>query len=402
MRLFVWARLPEGGIAHAGELATTAADLQGHFDAEFEYAAAWLDRSAGFDLDPASLPRNARGARHRARGFIPPLGIFGDALPDAWGRRLLRLKVGADGDRSDPGLLAALGAGGLGALAFAPPSEPPAAPSAAPAQSLRELLEAAADLERGALPDGHRFRRLLEGPTPGGARPKALVHDEGTQWIAKFPSRDDGPHDVVGLEAVCMALASEAGIQVPATRLVRVGTRRALLVERFDVTAPGGRRHMVSFRLPLKESPGRQALAYGELADAIRRYSASPVEDQARLYRQMAFNAAIGNVDDHSKNFAMIRDVGGWRLSPAFDLLPDHVERREHALAFLDGYAAPTRAQLLAVARQWKVASAEAHIGAVLAAVRAFRRAAARLGVAGGPAFDRIAADIERRIGLLT
>lgn len=401
IRLIVWMRLPEGGIAEAGELAASSTDAQGHFKAEFEYSQEWLENRTGFDIDPASLPRGARGARYAAEGFVPPLGVFLDALPDAWGRRILRLRSAVGADRSDPALLGTMGAGGLGALAFAVPAKPPVAPPASPTEALRELLEAADALERGDLPDTHRFRRLLEGPTPGGARPKALVHDESSEWIAKFPSRDDGPHDIVGLEATCMSLAHSARIQVPKTRIVKVGPRRALLVERFDITPPGGRRHMVSLRLLCKESPGRQAIAYGELADAVRRYSAHPAEDLARLFRQMTFNAAIGNVDDHSRNFAMVRDVPGWRLSPAFDLLPDHTGRREHALAFLHGYTCPTRADLLTVARRWDVDSAAGAIDEVAAAASGFRQLAARLDVGGGEAQERVAADIDRRIALL-
>ena len=401
MRLLVWARLPEGGIVAAGELATSDADAHGRFSAEFEYSRDWLENRAGFDLDPVSLPRGARGARFSAEGFVPPLGVFLDALPDSWGRRILRIKIAVGADRSDPALLATMGAGGLGALAFAAPAKPPVAPRASPTEVLRDLLDAAEALERGNLPDTHRFRRLLEGPTPGGARPKALVHDAESEWIAKFPSRDDGPHDIVGLEAACMSLAERARIQVPKTRIVQVGVRRALLIERFDITPPGGRRHMVSFRLLCKESPGRQAIAYDELADAVRRYSARPTEDLARLFRQMTFNAAIGNVDDHSRNFAMVRDVPGWRLSPAFDLLPDHLGRREHALAFLHGYACPSRADLLAVARQWSVDSAALAIDEVAAAACGFREAAERLKVGGGEALERVASDIDRRLALL-
>ena len=35
----------------------------------------------------------------------------------------------------------------------------------------------------------------------------------------------------------------------------------------------------------------------------------------------MCFNVLIENKDDHAKNFAFIYE-DGWRLSPAYDLLP--------------------------------------------------------------------------------
>ena len=40
----------------------------------------------------------------------------------------------------------------------------------------------------------------------------------------------------------------------------------------------------------------------------------------------------IGNTDDHLKNFLMLHDDTGWRLSPAFDLVPNIGFNREHVL----------------------------------------------------------------------
>lgn len=53
--------------------------------------------------------------------------------------------------------------------------------------------------------------------------------------------------------------------------------------------------------------------------DAALRFehSAAPADDVAALYRHMVFNAAIGNVDDHLKNFWMLarRRVIGMELN---------------------------------------------------------------------------------------
>ena len=46
----------------------------------------------------------------------------------------------------------------------------------------------------------------------------------------------------------------------------------------------------------------------------------------------MVFNVLIGNTDDHLKNFLMLHDETGWRLSPAFDLIPNIGFNREHVL----------------------------------------------------------------------
>ncbi len=60
------------------------------------------------------------------------------------------------------------------------------------------------------------------------------------------------------------------------------------------------------------------------LADVIRHVSTQPGQDLQRLYRQMVFNVMLGNTDDHLKNFIMLHNDEGWRLSPAFDLVPKH------------------------------------------------------------------------------
>src|ERR1700716_3819429 len=85
-----------------------------------------------------------------------------------------------------------------------------------------------------------------------------------------------------------------------------------------------------------------------DLAQVLRKHSASPADDLAALYRHMVFNAAIGNVDDHVKNFWMLARPGGFRLAPAFDLVPDISGRGEHTLSFQQGFVCPARAEMIA------------------------------------------------------
>ena len=49
----------------------------------------------------------------------------------------------------------------------------------------------------------------------------------------------------------------------------------------------------------------------------------------------MVFNAMVTNNDDHPRNHAMLRTTGGWRLAPAYDIVPVpliSLERRDLAL----------------------------------------------------------------------
>lgn len=397
--LRVWATLADGTRLHAGDLAFSDPDAHGRYESEFEYTQSWLAHPDACDLDPESLRLSAGRIRHRSTNLFPPLAVFEDSLPDDWGRRLTvfdrRLPRHEQGE---PYLLRELSAEGLGALAYAETGEPAAPRNAASVVHLDELVEAAACFEAGKLKDRAKLRRLLAaGSTPGGARPKALVATDDGEWIAKFPSRNrDGRFDVVGLEAAAMEIARAAGLAVPETCLANAGSKRVLLVRRFDVTAAGGRRHMVSLKTLCKERPGLYVLGYGEAAAAIRKHSVAPQEDADAFYRHMVFNAVIGNTDDHLKNFWMLQDGRGFRLSPAIDLVPDIGERIEHALAFLYGQRSPTRSELLAIAKNWGVKRADDILEQVLAAASGFRRVAKRLGVAEENVGE-IGADVDAR-----
>ena len=68
---------------------------------------------------------------------------------------------------------------------------------------------------------------------------------------------------------------------------------------------------MISMRAHCRERPGVYVTSYSDLALVLRKHSASPAEDVAALFRHMAFNAAVGNVDDHLKNFWMLNTRSG-------------------------------------------------------------------------------------------
>ena len=403
--IFVWVRRPEGAIRLVGELAATAPDRNsGRFESEFEYTRAWASEAGAFALDPVSLPLDA-ARRFRAEMLYPPLAVFDDALPDDWGRRLLAAAITADGGTpTSPEMLLRMRGGGTGALLFTATDTAPHPDESVPSTELSKLLAAAAQFEAGTLPPGDEFRRLLEGSSrAGGARPKALVHDEFGEWLAKFPSRarDEG-YDVVGLEATCLVLARRAGLDVPESRLQTIGARRVLMVKRFDTSAEGGRYHMASLRTLCKERPGIYVHSYSELAQVLRKHSASPADDLAALYRHMVFNAAIGNVDDHLKNFWMLARPGGFRLAPAFDLVPDISGRGEHTLSFQQGFACPTGTEIIALADEWGVASAARIVEDVVKATGTFATAAGRLRVRHPGSLKKVCADVRRRTELLS
>jgi serine/threonine-protein kinase HipA len=137
---------------------------------------------------------------------------------------------------------------------------------------------------------------------------------------------------------------------------------------------------------------------YSDLAHAVRKHSAAPKIDVATLFRHMVFNAAVGNVDDHLKNFWMLAKPGGYRLAPAFDLLPDMTGRVEHTLSFRSSFGCPNYADLMTIADEWKVDEARKVISQVTKAVRTFATTAGKLAVQGAESLESISADIRRRL----
>jgi len=374
--LNIWSRLI--GETLAGEMVCEIDD-HGLARGAFRYSQSFLEHANAFPLDPVALPLQQESFEFRHPGVAK---VFEDSLPDDWGRKLLIRKHGIPRQRQNvPVLLDALGSSALGALAFSRHEKADPLFKAPSVISLSTLLDEAEKFERGETRDVEISMLLSAGSSPGGARPKALVCDEaaGTQYIAKFPSVKDMVN-VVRIEAATMSLARKAGLVVPDMVLSPCGHRDVLLVERFDIV-PSGRRHMISMQT-LLNAEGYYVARYKQLLDMVRQFSAEPAKDSEALFRQMVFNAVIGNTDDHLKNFWMTYGVGeGWRLSPSFDLVPNIGQRDEHVLLFdLDPYN-PGRDKLEKLGRSWGISLPGTVVGQVYEAVSTWREEFASHGV---------------------
>ena len=378
-RIKVWDR-SNGDPQPVGEMVCEIAD-SGRIRSAFRYDRDYLGRDDAFALDPVSLPLNDNSFSTETPGVF---GVFEDSLPDDWGRRLLVRKHQIPRHEQNlPNLLLALGGSGLGALSYSEQADPQPPAADTSIRNLSTLVKEADRFERGEGSDAELSLLLSAGSSPGGARPKVVVVDEehAVHYLAKFPSSKD-PVDVVKIEAATMNLAVRAGLTVPPTRLVACARKSVLLVQRFDVIA-AGRRHMISFQTLLK-AQGYYQQRYPELLAVLRKYSNAPQDDSVRLYRQMVFNAVVGNTDDHLKNFWMVHDrQQGWRLSPAFDLVPDVGRRGEHVLFFDLDARYPGRRSLETLGRQWGIRNAESVVEQVFTAAAGWKEAFAESGVTG-------------------
>jgi serine/threonine-protein kinase HipA len=54
----------------------------------------------------------------------------------------------------------------------------------------------------------------------------------------------------------------------------------------------------------------------------LRLFGSNPVMDSKELWQRMVFNILCNNNDDHLRNHGFLWDGNGWRLSPAYDILP--------------------------------------------------------------------------------
>lgn len=376
-RIRVWDR-STGAPRLVGEMVCEILE-SGRARSAFRYGHEYLESKDAFALDPVALPLNDRSFSTDNPGVF---GVFEDSLPDDWGRRLLvRRHQIPRHEQTLPNLLLALGNSGLGVLSFTDQAMPPPPASDISTLHLPALVEAADRFERGEGSDAELSLLFSAGSSPGGARPKVVVFDpeRAIHYLAKFPSAKDHV-DMVQIEAATMNLAARAGVAVPLTRVVLCAAKPVLLVERFDVI-PAGRRHMISFQTLLK-AHGYYQQRYQELLTMVRRFSKDPQNDSERLYRQMVFNAVIGNTDDHLKNFWMVHDhEQGWRLSPAFDLIPDVARRGEHVLFFDLGAYYPGRKALETLGKGWGIRNAGSVVEQVFAAVAGWKAEFAGCGV---------------------
>lgn len=351
MNLHLWRRMPDGEVVAVGEIRITEPDRSagGRRQGAFRYAPSYLSHPDARAIDPLHLPLETKVFQASApeSGLH---GVFEDSLPDAWGRGLLIRQYGlARPDQHPAKLLECLGADGLGALTYGCGDEPPWA--AAPVFcDTEDLIDAAERYERDPSSVAEAPLRALfqAASSPGGARPKILLEDQGRPCIAKLASVRD-TLDIVRLEAASLALARAAGLDVPEARVATFGRHAALIIKRFDCPA-AGRRHMISAQT-LLDARGWYQLGYGDLADAIRAVSGAPEYDLPMLYRQAVVNAVLGNTDDHLKNFSLYDTDVGWRLTPAYDLLPDVLHRGEHVLHFGAAGYRPTSKDLLSLGR---------------------------------------------------
>jgi len=377
----------------------------------FEYAEAF--RRGGLEISPIHLPLALSGPRsfeelRRKDAFRGLPGVLADALPDAFGRRVIRAWYAAR-DEPERALspvqqLLYVGERALGALTFHPaqesrPAEQEALEVQALAHDARRIVEGKTDV---VVPEIYRI-----GSSAGGKRPKAIVHfDPGTGTIRsggtelragevpcllKFDGIGaDHTADELGspqpynrVEAAYADMARAAGVDMPEIEVLEVDGYAHLLIRRFDLR-DGSRIHQHTLGGMLHvDYNDVGAASYEEYLRTVQRLGMA-YDALTRAVVRMTFNVLAVNQDDHVKNFSFHMDPSGtWSLTPAYDVTFAKGEgwTRTHQMRIRDRLTGFREEDLTAVADAFGVKKPREIVARVREAVGGWETHAARYGV---------------------
>ena len=337
-----------------------------------------------FRYDPRYLARS--GARPLSRRLPLTEGPSGpreayrwfDALLPEGERRAMAAAQAGAARTSTYSMLEAIGAECAGAVeVHARRSERRPRAEALTEEELEGIME---DLRRRPLgPEGRAQTLSL-----AGAQAKLVLVERGGGWrwpVDGYPSthivkpEQDRFPGLVENEHACMELARRAGLPAAATRVERVGGRKAIVVTRFDRKADGSRVHQEDFCQALGVRAKYQKDRGPSLRDCFERSGVGgwPLWDQA------TFAWLIGDEDKHAKNYSVQYPLGEAPiLAPVYD-----------AVCTL-AWPELERGMAMRIGRAWRVDEVDA---------RALRNEAGRCGLEPGQALERLRALAEKTRG---
>lgn len=308
----------------------------------FKYDTNWMATEKPFLFDPDISWNSGQQFPVGKNNF----GIFNDAMPDTWGRTLMKRReaqLAKEDGRSAKNsheidfLLRVNDESRMGGLRYKLKTSGPFLNNdrinpTPPWSSIRELQYGISLIESDK--DNKEARKWLNillapGSSLGGARPKANIVDEkGNLWIAKFPSKDDSI-DKAAWEYLAYKLAIKSGLEMAESKIEKVsGKHHTFFTKRFD-RIKNKRIHFASAMTMtgnnediIKDNPP----SYLDIAEFIQFNEPNNTNELHQLWRRIIFNISISNTDDHLRNHGFILCKEGWKLSPAFDINPSIVK----------------------------------------------------------------------------
>jgi len=348
-------------------------------------------RASGLEISPIHLPLSTQGPVRfeellRKPGFQGLPGVLADALPDAFGRTVIRAYFTSRGEMekafSPVQQLLYVGERAIGALSFHPSEDLPIQTAEAEALEIAELVADARRIIAGefdvTIPEIYRI-----GSSAGGMRPKAVVlynRDRGeirsgfaepakgdVRALLKFDGvgedsvveRLGEPQPFNRVEAAYAAMARAAGIDAVDVDMIETEDGHAhLVIRRFDRPVRGVPLHQHTLGGLLHvdyNEPG--ASSYEEYLRTMLKLDLPPAA-LVEGYRRMVFNVLAINQDDHVKNLSFHMDPDGrWSLTPAYDLTFARGGgwTATHQMRVADKQAGITHSDLTAVAEMFGI-----------------------------------------------
>ncbi|QSZ43168.1 type II toxin-antitoxin system HipA family toxin (plasmid) [Sulfurimonas aquatica] len=338
----------------------------------FEYEKEFLDSK--LELSPYKVPLRSGVLVCDDNVFEGLYGLFGDSLPDGWGRLLLDrhfLNSGIDySDITPLDRLSYIGKYGIGALSYEPIIDELQS-TTSDEVVLDDLAEASKEILQG---DSQIMldELITMGGSSAGARPKIMIQlsDDkksiihGAQnlqsnyqhWMVKFPSSHDS-QDIAKIEYAYSLMAKDAGITMSDTILLASNNNSYFATKRFD--RDGDNRIHIHSVAGLTHSDFRfPTLDYDDLL-GLTLHLNKDVNELSKMFRLAVFNLFTHNRDDHAKNFSyLMQEDGRWILAPAYDLTFSYGPGGEHSTTYLGLGKEPTSETLIKLAKKHDISNA--------------------------------------------
>ncbi|MBI1289087.1 MAG: hypothetical protein GC178_16090 [Flavobacteriales bacterium] len=389
-------------------------------------------READYNLSPLLLDKRQRlhygGAYNELFVGLPPM--IADSLPDAFGNRVFQEWLIQNNyhlqDLNPVDRLMYVANRGVGALEYEPGKEVMGAVSEVDFTELANVSKKIIE-NKYAFSDFVSEREALQhilsiGSSVGGAQAKVLVavnsatgeiragdvcHADTafTYHIVKLAYDTDTPwgKEKTSVEYVYWQMAQQAGLGMMPSELLEVDGSFHFKTQRYD-RVNGKKVHTQTLAGLTGYSDRTVPFSYEQLFGIMERLQVSH-RDKERLFKQMVFNVAACNMDDHLKNFSFVMESnGGWRLSPAYDITypfdPYKPSMKFHKLTINGKSKEIGRGDVLAVAKKVGIRNAKNVVDGICVAVSGFAQFAKETAI-GPKTIHLIEKDIEQRIALL-
>lgn len=370
-------------VRYDGEVVAVLDDVAGGGLASLTYTdAAVTLYGAGAVLLSVRLP-----VRHEAYPGVATRYWLEGLLPEDSVRAQLAIRAGVDVEDL-VGLLRHYGRECAGAVSIVeqPAADTTSDPTASDAGT-RWLTEPELDAAVRNLPRAplgvdidHRVRVSL-----GGLQGKLVVVVDGnrigiplgthasTHILKPAPLGSDGGEQFPGIvtaEAFSLLVCRGLGLAVPQLRILSVGDRPALLIERYDRRLDDhGRTRRVhqedlcqalGISSVAKYQQSREIPSLRHVSAILQEHATAPIPELIGMVTRVAASLVLGNCDHHAKNWSLLFDDGGLTLTPAYDVVPTALwSGHSTELGLRVGPAAlleqVNREALLAEAESWRL-----------------------------------------------